>query len=190
MHSEDAQIIAGICDPDLQDQALRQLVQLHGAHLHAQIRKVVGIDDADDVFQNTLIKVLKNAGQFDGRSALKTWLFRIASNEALDFLRARARRTRHLGPSLQDANHKGESQYQAEAALPEGFAIQDLVLEAIQKLPDQQKSVFEARYFHETPYAELAQSTGKTENSLKVNFHHALRKVSDYLRAYAQNMPI
>ena len=189
MQEEDAQIIHGLSSVEGQDKALRQLVLSHGQIIHAQIRKMVGPDDADDVFQNVLIKVLRYAATFDGRSSLRTWLFRIANNEATDFLRAKSRRLHLHGPSLQDESFDFNGLKAAEIDLPESSTLHSLLAEAIETLPAQQKAVFEARYFKESSYAEIALQTGKSENTLKVNFHHALRKVSEYLRAYAQNIP-
>ncbi len=172
----------GLADPVRRNAATRTLISQLGAQLYARIRAIVGEQEADDVFQNVLIKIVQGAEKFDGRSAFSTWCYRIATNESLDTLRSRRRRI------VSDVLPEGfADRYRADQELPGEGTLERLVIEAMASLPQQQRQVFEERYFHETPYAEMARREGKSEGALKANFHHAVRKVSEYLRAH---MPI
>lgn len=188
----DQQLLQRLASARQRDAAMRELVATYGQRLYARCVHIVGqAADADDVFQNTLIKVVRNASKFEGGSQLYSWLYRIATNESLDFLRKRERtrakarkehvvdlRTESLGANYADDD--------IQAGTLNAEATNALLLRAIDELPDMQRLVFEERYFHETPYASLAEKYGRSVGGLKANYHHAVRKVTDYLRAHAQ----
>ena len=179
MTADDHELVDGLRDPLRRNVASIALITQYGPQLHARIRSLIGEAEADDVFQQVLIKIIQGVASFDSRSAFSTWCYRIATNESLDVLRARRRRPQYV--ELPD--HIAGT-FIADAALPDAPTLERLVAEAIAELPLQQRRVFEERYFHETPYAELAARFGKSEGALKANFHHAVRKVSDYFRAH------
>ena len=166
-----------LADPQLREAAARALVDTYGPRLHARARALVGAADADDVFQDALAKIIVGAASFDRRSAFGTWCYRVTTNVALDHLRARRRRPRH--ETLADS---AERLLAADSDLPTPATIEALVGEAMAQLPARQLEIFTERYFHETPYAELARRLGRSEGALKASFHHATRKVADYLR--------
>ena len=180
-------LAARLAAPATRDAAMAELVDRYGARLHARIREVVGAGpDADDAFQNTLVKVLRHAGAFDGRSALFSWLYRVATNEALDLLRRRARRRARIAPA-----EEGGEGFRQNARTPDidPERVRDLLAGALATLPPQQRFVFEERYYHETPYAELAARLGRSVGGLKANYHHAVRKVTAFVRAHAELTP-
>lgn len=182
---DDAEIVAALAEPRRCDAGMRALLDRYGARLHARARQLVGAGgEADDVLQDALVKVLANARHFDGRSALGTWLHRVVTNQALDHLRARERRLRRESAPASG----GCAGHAALDTLPPD-RINALLLGAIAALPPQQRQVFEERYFHETPYADIAARTGKSVGGLKANYHHAVAKVTAQLRAHVAALP-
>lgn len=139
---------------------------------------VVDHDDADDVLQNTFIKAWKALDTFKEESQLYTWLYRIATNEALGFLRQKQRmNTRSIHPIEYQLSKSLESDVYFK-----GDAIQLKLQQAILTLPEKQRIVFNMRYFDEMPYDEMSAVLETSVGALKASFHHAAKKVEDFLR--------
>ncbi len=130
-------------------------------------------DDADDILQNTFIKVYKGILQFEGKSKLYTWLYRIATNEALTHLQSQAR---HASTSLDDSENLLSNRLKADEWF-DGDAVQAKLQIAIGELPDKQKLVFNLRYYDEMPYEEMSQQLNTSVGALKASFHHAVKKI-------------
>ena len=154
------------------------LVRNYKERLYWHIRRmVVSHDDADDVLQNTFIKVFKNLENFKGDSQLYTWLYRIATNESLTFLKKKARRLQISDIQLQEhltANLKSDPYFDGEAAK---IKLQN----AINTLPQRQKQVFLLKYYDELPYSEISEILETSEGSLKASYHHAVKKITKYV---------
>lgn len=154
------------------------LVAQYSEPLYWKIRSIVLThDDADDVLQNTFLKVWNGLDNFRGESRFSTWLYRIAINESLDFLRNRKQETfvsADVEPSV--ANHLVADEYF------DGNRTQALLQEAIASLPDVQRTVFTLRYYDEMKYSEMSTLMHTTEGALKASYHIAVKKVTDYLR--------
>jgi RNA polymerase sigma-70 factor (ECF subfamily) len=134
-------------------------------------------DDADDVLQNTFIKVYKGISQFEGKSKLYTWMYRIATNEALTFLKSSSR---HAHKPLEDWNSSGS---QADTWMDADEVQRKLQL-AIDELPEKQKVVFLLRYHDEMPYEEMSEVLNTSVGALKASFHHAVRKIEQIVREW------
>lgn len=133
--------------------------------------------DADDVLQNALIKVYRGLDKYQGKSKLYTWLYRIATNESLNWLEKRRRKHTH------DLDSEGEwvsSQLKAEPYFDGDEAQRKLQL-AIARLPDKQRAVFNLRYFDEMPYQEMSDSLGTSVGGLKASYHLAAKKITAFL---------
>lgn len=140
-------------------------------------RMVISHDDADDVLQNTFIKVFKNLENFKGESKVYTWLYRIATNESLTFLKKKARRLQIDDEQLQQyltANLKSDPYF-------DGDALQLKLQNAINSLPPRQKQVFLLKYYDEMPYSEISSVLDTSEGSLKASYHHAVKKITKYV---------
>ena len=135
-------------------------------------------DDANDVVQNVFIKIYRGLGEFRQDSKLYTWIFRIASNEAVSFIQEKYRRSRIALESDQAAYIK---QLQADVWV-DGNDTQRLLQMAIDTLPDKQKQVFVMRYFDELKYEEMEEILGTSTGALKASFHHAVKKIEDFLK--------
>ncbi|MCZ7584136.1 MAG: RNA polymerase sigma factor [Deltaproteobacteria bacterium] len=134
--------------------------------------KIVGDHDgADEVAQKTFISAYKNLAGFEGRSSLKTWLFRIASNYSKNFVRDRKRRS---GEELQDFAHAVEPS--APGAI-EKAQRRDSLREAVQELPARQREVLELRVDHDLSYGEISELLGCSVSAAKVNYHYAVKSL-------------
>jgi RNA polymerase sigma-70 factor (ECF subfamily) len=140
---------------------------------------VVSHDDADDVLQNTLLKAWKNLGSFRGDASVKTWLYRIATNESLTYLEQKKRRYHQDVEGLEnDLRHSLQG-----GAYINGDELQLKLHNAILTLPDRQRAVFNMRYFDEMKYEEIADVLGVTVGALKASYHHAAHKIEAFITA-------
>lgn len=162
-----------------QAQAFEVLVNTYKERLYWQIRGIVlNHDDADDVLQNTFIKIYKNIDGFKGDSQLFSWMYRIATNEALSFIKQRARMQ---GITDVDYQEKLVSNLQADVFF-EGDEIQLKLQQAIATLPEKQKLVFNMKYFQELKYEEISKILDTSVGGLKASYHLAVKKVEQYLK--------
>jgi len=160
------------------EKAFNILVQSYQERLYWHIRKIViSHEDADDVLQNTFIKVWHKLSEFRQESQLYTWLYKVATNESLNFLRKKRNEQmlsweeygENLSQSLFDNN-----QYN-------GDDIQRKLQQAILTLPDKQRLVFNLKYFNEMKYEEMAVILDTSVGALKASYHHAVKKIKIYL---------
>lgn len=174
----DEELIALAEDPESRDEAFRFIVEHYGPMLYAVIRRLlISHDDTNDALQNALIKIWKNLHRFKAKSKLSTWMYSIALNEARSFLR-RNRAERQL-PMETDSYSIAEML--TSDPYFDGDEAEIQLMEAIDKLPEKQRTTFELRYFEELPYAEISEITGTSVGALKANYHHATQKLYKYL---------
>jgi len=132
-------------------------------------------DDADDAAQNTFIKVWQNANQFKGESRLRTWVYRIATNESINLIRKRK-------PTIDfDEAQPEMADMITEDLYLSGDDIALKLQKALCNLPFKQKLVFTLRYFEDLSYSEIAVLTSTSEGALKASYHHAVKKLEIYL---------
>lgn len=156
----------------------RLLMETYQERLYLHIRRMVGEhEDTNDVLQNCLVKVYRNLGSFKGQSALYTWLYRIATNEAITFLRKRQKRATRLqsGEELVSS-----AQVKADAWM-DGEVVHQRLQSALDVLPERQKQVFVMRYYDELSYKEIAEILKTSVGGLKASYHHAVKKIEHYL---------
>lgn len=176
----DARIVELLCSPRTAEQGLRLLMAEYQERLYWLIRRMVdNHEDANDVLQEVLLKAYRHAASFEGRSGLYTWLYRIAANEALGFLR---KQRRQRSCSMDDEGNALADRLHADSWFDEEAALRALG-EAIGRLPDKQRQVFQMRYFDEMSYQEMSDLLGTSVGALKASFHHAAKKIEAYLRA-------
>lgn len=161
------------------NEGFNQLVSLYKERLYWHIRKIVLVhDDADDVLQNTFIKVFKNIDKFKGDSKLFTWMYRIATNESINFLNKKARQLQITSEEVQNrtiSNLKTDVYF-------EGEKIQILLQKAIATLPEKQKLVFTMKYFESHTFEQLSEILETSVGGLKSSYHIAVKKVTEYLK--------
>ncbi|MDT0687553.1 RNA polymerase sigma factor [Autumnicola psychrophila] len=162
-------------------EAFRELVSAYKERLYWQIRNIVkDHDDTDDILQNTFIKIFKNIGNFKGESQLFSWMYRIATNEAITFLNKKARK-KHI--SSQELQEKIIDNLESDVYF-EGNDIQLKLQKAINSLPDKQQQVFNMKYFQDLKYREMAEILKTSEGALKASYHIAARKIEDFLKSH------
>ncbi|HEY5688219.1 MAG TPA: RNA polymerase sigma factor [Yeosuana sp.] len=160
------------------DSAFKELVSLYKERLYWHIRNIVkSHDDADDVLQNTFIKVYKNIGSFKGESKLFSWMYRIATNEAITFINKNAKRLQITSEETQTIaiNNLASDVYF------EGEAIQLKLQKALATLPQKQQLVFNMKYFEDLKFKEMSDILETSEGALKASYHIAVKKIQDYL---------
>ena len=164
------------------EEAFRLLVLSYKERLYWHIRRiVVSHDDAEDALQETSIKIFSHIGDFKGDGKLTTWIYRIATNEALQQLRRRT----SLFQSIDSLGSTLTNQLQAETSL-DSNATEVLFQKALLTLPTQQRVAFNLRYYDELSYDEISRITGKNVNTLKANYHFAVEKVKKYIKTNMQ----
>ena len=173
-------LVSELKNPETLAKAFEVLVNAYKERLYWHVRRIVlNHDDADDVLQNTFIKVYKSIAGFKGESKLYSWMYRIATNEALTFLKQKSRK---LGVSNLELQEKLVENLEADVYF-EGEEIQLKLQKALATLPEKQKLVFNMKYFQEMKYEEISKVLGTSVGGLKASYHLAAKKIEAYLRA-------
>jgi RNA polymerase sigma-70 factor (ECF subfamily) len=160
------------------NRGFRLLVETYSRRLYWHIRRLVILhEDADDALQNTFISAWKNIGNFRNESALYTWLYTIATNEALTLIN---KRKRNSAVSLDDIGSYLANSLEGSTWF-DGDEAQVKLQNAILQLPEKQRIVFNLRYFDEMPYEEMSKVLGTSEGALKASYHHAVKKIEEML---------
>ena len=171
-------LIKELKQKDTQAKAFEVLISSYKERLYWHIRRIVlDHDDADDVLQNTFIKVFRNIDKFKGESKLYSWMYRIGTNEALTFLKTKSRK---LGVSSDELIERKANTLEADVYF-EGDAIQLKLQQAIASLPEKQKLVFNMKYFEELKYEEISEILGTSVGALKASYHLAVKKIEGFL---------
>lgn len=177
--ASDEQILELLRSDRTFERGFRLLMMQYKERLYWHIRRLVLVhEDADDVLQNTFIKIYKGILQFEGKSKLYTWLYRIATNEAITYLQSKAR---HAAASLDDTTTLLTNRLQADEWF-DGDEVQVKLQKAIAQLPEKQRLVFNLRYYDEMPYEEMSAMLDTSVGALKASFHHAVKKVEAVFR--------
>jgi RNA polymerase sigma-70 factor (ECF subfamily) len=161
------------------EKAFGLIVERYGQKLYWHIRRLVIIhDDADDALQNTFVNAWNNLGAFRNESSILTWLWSIATNEAFTLIR---KREKNRGVSLDDLDSifansiEGSTYFDGEEA---SVKLQNAIL----RLPEKQRTVFNMRYFGDMTYEEMSEVLGTSEGALKATYHHAVKKIEQYIQ--------
>jgi RNA polymerase sigma-70 factor (ECF subfamily) len=165
--------------PKSKEAAFTALTRKYQERLYWHIRRlVVSHEDTNDLLQNVFIKVWKALDKFREDSQLYTWLYRIATNECLTFIEQQKKKKNTLSLS------EDETGYSERVRAEEYFDSSKLEWKlqlAIQQLPEKQRVVFTLRYYDEMPYQEMSQVLGTSEGALKASYHHAAKKIEEFL---------
>lgn len=178
---DEESLISRLQQPETRQEAFGQLVNAYSEQLYWQIRRMVlSHDDADDLLQNTFIKAWLGLDTFRGESKLSTWLYRIATNETLTFLNKQ--QTQNMVP-IDSSDGMLAERLEGDPYF-DGDDVQMLLQEAMQKLPDKQRLVFQMKYFQEMKYEEMSQVLGTSVGALKASYHLAVKKITAFMEAY------
>ncbi len=165
-------------NPLKREEGFRLLVNIHKERLYWHIRTLVlSHDDADDVLQNTFIKIFRSVDKFRGDSALYTWMFRIATNESLSFLKSTAKK---MSKSLEEVRQERVGNLKSDPYF-DGDELELSLQEAIIRLPEKQQMVFRMKYLQEMKYEEMSEILETSVGSLKASYHHAKKKIESQI---------
>ncbi len=175
---EEKIFIDELLNPKTQNNAFRKLLQLYQKPLYNHIRNMVlNHDDADDVLQNTFMKIYSNLSNFKGESKLFSWMYRIATNEAISFMQQRAKKQ---GISNEEVQQKAINKLESDVYF-DGNEIQLKLQNAIATLPEKQMIVFKMKYYEELKYEEISDVLGTSVGALKASYFHAVKKIEEFL---------
>lgn len=178
VETEEKDFITSLQQTSTQQQAFKQLVQQYQERLYWHIRRMVlSHADADDVLQNTFIKIFRSIKKFKGESKLYTWMYRIATNEAISFLNSKAQKK---GVSTVEIKEQLIASLEADVYF-EGSEVQLKLQKAIATLPEKQQLVFNMKYFQDLKYNEMSEILETSVGALKASYHIASKKIELYL---------
>jgi len=178
-HLEDHEILSIIKNITESERGFRLLIGKYKERLYYHIRRMVlSHDDADDILQNTFIKVFRGIEGFEGNSQLFTWLYRIATNETLTFIEQKKRKKTE---TIDNPDLGLVGSLKADPFF-EGGQAEIKLAKALLELPERQKLVFQMRYYDELSYKEISEILGTSEGALKASYHHAVAKVEQFFK--------
>jgi RNA polymerase sigma-70 factor (ECF subfamily) len=161
-------------------EAFEILVKAYNQKIYWHIRRIVlDHDDTNDIVQNTYIKVWKSLYKFKGNSKIYTWIYRIATNESLSFLKKKKKQ-----PMSIEAIQVNKLQTNIQIDVLNGNEILFKLEKAIAILPTKQRIVFNLKYFEELKYSEIATITTTSIGALKASYHLAVKKIEKYLTSH------
>jgi len=175
---DESTLQAKLKDPSTRRRAFETMVNHYSRTLYWQIRHiVVDHDDADDVLQNTFLKAWNNIESFRGDSKLTTWLYKIAYNESITFLKQKKE-------AISIDTEEGGVVNQLESdEFFDGDETQKLLQQAIDTLPAKQKAVFTMKYYEEMKYEDMSEVTGTSIGALKASYHLAVEKITKFFHS-------
>ena len=182
MQVDEKTLLSLLADEKTQQKAFSVFVSQYSERLYWQIRRMVlSHEDANDILQNTFIKAWQGLSTFEGRSQLSSWLYRIAVNESLDFLRKKRQQL-----SLSDTEGEGAgvaNQLMADQYF-DGDETAAQLQEAISQLPDVQRTVFQLKYFENMKYTEISDILQTSVGALKASYHIAVKKIEQFFEQH------
>ena len=175
----DRELIEQILNEDSRNFGFNQLIRQYQEKVYWHVRKmVIDHDDADDITQDVFVKVWKNLGKFRADSELYTWIYRIATNECLNFLKKKKRR---FFLPIQDLKSELAGKLESDEMIS-GDEIQMRLQKELLKLPDKQRMVFNMKYFDEMKFDEISKITGTSVGALKASYHLAVKKIEKNIK--------
>ncbi len=175
---DDSELLTLFKDPLFKERAFTQIIKKYQEKLYWHIRRmIVEHEDANDVLQNMFIKVWKGLDKFREDSQLFTWLYRIATNETLTFIKQNKNRS---AISISNEETGFSNRLKADKDFDANKIEWKLQL-AMQHLPEKQRTVFNLRYYDEMPYEEMSRVLDTSEGALKASYHHAVKKIEDFI---------
>lgn len=175
----DNELLIQFRNPVTREKAFTAILKKYQEKLYWHVRRmVIGHDDANDVLQNVFIRVWNGLENFREDSQLYTWLYRIATNETLTFLEQKKKRS---SVSLSDVESGLSNKIMADKDF-DGNKLEWKLQLGIQQLPEKQRVVFQLRYYDEMPYEEMSRVLETSEGALKASYHHAVKKIEDYIK--------
>jgi RNA polymerase sigma-70 factor (ECF subfamily) len=177
--ASDTELLVQFRNPATKERAFTAIIKRYQEKLYWHVRRmVIDHDDANDVLQNVFVRVWNGLENFREDSQLYTWLYRIATNECLTYIEQQKKR---MSVSLDEVDTGLSNKVRADSHFDANRLEWKLQL-AIQQLPEKQRIVFNLRYYDEMPYEEMSRVLDTSEGALKASYHHAVKKIEDYIK--------
>lgn len=175
---DEQELVKQLQDPHTRRRAFETVVNTYSRRLYWQIHHLLqNHDDTDDVLQNTFIKAWKGIESFKGDSALFTWLYRIAYNESITFLKQQRQMT-----SIDDEDFTEQASFTADEYF-DGEETENLLMQAVSTLPAKQRQVFCMKYFEDRKYEDISDIVGTSVGALKASYHIAVEKITNFINS-------
>jgi len=178
VETQQSLFLSSLQEPETKEKAFKKLVQEYKERLYWHIRKIVlDHEDANDVIQNTFTKIHLNINKFKGDSSLFTWMYRIATNESINFINSKSSKMGLQNQEWIESKAQGlkaDSYFDGDEA---ALILQKLVA----KLPEKQRIVFNMKYFDGMSYQTISEILGTSQGALKASYHHAVQKIKTKL---------
>lgn len=175
---DEQDILKKLQNPQTKRRAFEAIVNAYSRQLYWQIHHLLqNHDDTDDVLQNTFIKAWKGINSFKGDAALFTWLYRIAYNESITFLKQRRQMT-----SIDDEDFVEQPNFVADEYF-DGNETEQVLMQAVSTLPAKQRQVFCMKYFEDKKYEEISSIVGTSIGALKASYHIAVEKITNFVKS-------
>jgi RNA polymerase sigma factor (sigma-70 family) len=177
-HADDKYLLDLIHHSDNASYAFNLIIRKYQEKIYWHIRRlVIDHEDTNDLVQDTFVKAWKGVKNFRGDSMLYTWLYRIATNETLTFLKKKKQRFFLPWHDVENLLHNKID----ENADISAHEIQKRLLKAIARLPEKQRVVFTLRYYDEMTYEQISEVLGTSVGALKASYHHAAKKINEFV---------
>lgn len=177
---DEHEVIAMLAKPETQRKAFEMVVRQYSEQLYWIVRRIVLThEDSNDVMQNVFIKAWSRLDTFRNDSKLSTWLYRIAVNESLDFMRHQ----KNIAAVSADTEKSGIANMLVADRYFDGDEAAAMLQQAIARLPEVQRTVFNMKYFSEMKYSEISKILNTSEGALKASYHIAVKKISEYFKS-------
>lgn len=178
METQQSLFLSSLQEPETKEKAFKKLVQEYKERLYWHIRKIVlDHEDANDVIQNAFIKIHLNIDKFKGDSSLFTWMYRIATNESINFINSKSSK---MGLQNQEWIESKAQGLEADSYF-DGDEAALILQKLVAKLPEKQRIVFNMKYFDGMSYQTISEILGTSEGALKASYHHAVQKIKTKL---------
>lgn len=178
MLNKDAKLVAKLQSSRYKDRAFSELLDLYQERIYWHIRKIVLChDNANDVMQNTFIRVYRSIDKFQAKSSLLTWIYRIAYNESLRFLEKEQKKN---FSSIDEVSVYQLEQLKASDFF-DGDNLQIRLLEIVEALPEKQKRAFQMKYFDDLNFRQISEILSVSENTIKSAYYSAVKNIEEQI---------
>lgn len=158
----------------------KSIVDAFQERVYWQIRRIAkNHNDTEDILQNVFVKAWKGLPNFKGDSGIYSWLYRIAYNETMTFLK---KESKHLAGNIDEPLI--ENSLSVEGKTYSSHEISEILMKAVSTLPEKQAQVFQLKYFDDLNYADISEMLGTSVGGLKANYHIAVKKIEEFIKAY------
>ncbi|MES2588531.1 MAG: RNA polymerase sigma factor [Bacteroidota bacterium] len=154
------------------------LLKRHNQVLYWHIRRMTkNHEETNDILQNVWMKVWRHLNDFKNESSFYTWIYRISRNETINFLE---KEKKHRSVEVDEAyieilaGHEGLQNFSADQ-------IVEKLQQAIETLPEKQALVFQLKFYEDLKYSEISEKLNTSEGALKASYHHAVKKIQEFL---------